>query len=325
MSITPGQWNYTNVTVTPGAGWNGMSSALHADVVTALANGIAAGSAGTWAAGTAEQMTGAGSGARVLLTGPGGATIMFFSASTAVINAASVDAAVGAQHILAASWNPGPPSVIAANTNWSSTPHFTDPLDHRFSLFFSGISGTTPLLFHFAWQGANVWMATQFSSSTTAQWGNAVLAGPDIIEQTVHPGDTYRAAQIRFGADNASNLNSNHSTSGALCAQVRSADNSNRVIGGFAFAPLVSPTRQLQTSASWFLTDIWVVRDAGDLATTGVVPNNGVKGRIARGAAMMGPSGVSNKVRVGPAESMMVHTNNGLCLGWDENATAGIP
>jgi hypothetical protein len=332
MSITPGNWTPFTFSVTPAAAWNALTAAQANTAVTAIRDAFvaAAGSNGWSADGAAvEYVTGTNtntavisaqhtSGDRILFVVKGTGSAM--SALNSDVGSNISNGAVGL------AYNAGGAFSLAANTtNISTSALFTDANQNRFSSVFESNGSTVSYAFYGAVQGRNVWITGQNSTASASQWSAAVIVGHDIIGQLVHSGDTSTQAQIRFGglSPTASNHGDTALTLGV--AQVRAADGTTRRAARIFCVPLSAAAVQNVTSTSWVLNDIWVARDAGDISTTGIIANNGVKGRVDRGAAMLGPQAITNKVRVGPAQSMLVHTNNGLCLGWDENAAAGIP
>jgi hypothetical protein len=331
MSITPGNWTPFTFSVTPAAAWNGLSAAQANTAVTAIrdafvaaaaahgwsADGAAVEYAATTSTNTAVISAQHTSGDRILFVVKGGNANM--SALNSDVGSAITTGAVGL------AYNAGGAFSLAANTtNISTSALFTDANQNRFSCLFDNSSSTVSYAFYGAVQGRNVWITGQNSTASASQWSSAVLVGHDIIGQLVHSGDTSTQAQIRFGGLSATA--SNHGDTGLAngVAQVQAADGTTRRAARIFCAPLNTGAQNV-ASTSWVLNDIWVARDAGDISTTGIIASNGVKGRVDRGAAMLGPQAIANKVRVGPAQSMLVHTNNGLCLGWDENAAAGIP
>jgi hypothetical protein len=332
MSIIPGNWTPFTFSVTPATAWWAITAAQANTAVTAIRNAfVAAVPGGGWSADGAaiEYVTVSGtnmavisaqhtSGDRILFVVNGGGNII--SGLNSDVGSAISAGAVGL------AYNAGGAFSLAANTtNISISALFTDANQNRFSCLFENSNSTVSYTFHGAVQGRNVWITGQNSTASASQWSSAVLVGHDIIGQLVHSGDTSTQAQIRFGGVSATASNHGDTALTLGVAQVRAADGTTRRAARIFCVPLSAAAVQNVTSTSWVLNDIWVARDAGDISTTGIIANNGVKGRVDRGAAMLGPQAITNKVRVGPAESMMVHTNNGLCLGWDENAVAGIP
>jgi hypothetical protein len=326
MSITPGDWNIYEFDADWSGAWGGLSQAEMAAAIDGIANNIATNSGGDWAV---EPAVTYGTGTNLVrirsITHTSGATLTFCGARTNEVKlATNFHGPGGAGAFFGAFWSPGIPALNpTTNINLVSTPFvLQNATNFRVHCVWNLSGAVNGIRCSFAWQGANVWFTTKTKSSAGTSWWNGFLAGPDMFEQTVHNGDTYRSGQFRLGSSDSAATTS-HST---IIGQCLNAAGTTRVeLTAPRSLSIFQGTNALQDIASPFaLSDVWMIRDASDLNTTGVIANNGIKGRIARGALMFGPTIIGNGLRVGPPSNVMVHTNTGVLLGWDEDALTGM-
>jgi hypothetical protein len=328
MSITAGAWKFGVYQWAPGVNMFSATAAQVRDLVNGILNLI----------------TGAGEGWS--LTGGIAATTYTFgsaacaygiarhTAGDAIVIACGPNNSIGNngihsslieggedREIVSVAFVPAAAAAAGFSGNPSSASFFGDARAFRFSHIARNLqTSTVPHNYRVAVQGRNVWITMQLTGAAATAWYSPILMGAHIIEETVEEAssgvpDTATAAQIRWGASNGT------LTLASPVAQILNATGAARQSGYTLthLSALLSAT--VQTAGPWFHTDFWVLRDAADLATTGVVNGRGIKGRVARYAALAGGTSIANKARLGDTNATHVHLHSGLLLGF--NSTYG--